>query len=237
MTDADLHNDHRLADRLAKLPPPALPPGLAARIVANATRLPQDRDEPAGTPATSIPLERRSRRWLPAAIGTAIAASAVAALFLQQSPAGPAAHDGAVQVVRQAPEPQLHNMPTDLAVAPSPEADRLVVETASATPKPKAAKSAGDARPSPPPESAVPPVRVQPSEEQLPELASQQKTPAGEGPSEQAFVGPPAGDDRGAPMLQSEPSSGFGITGTNGPSAPAPAPSRPGRGATTMPRF
>lgn len=236
MSDADLSRDLRLTDRLGQLPQPALPAGLAARIVANATRLPQDYDEPAEEPAPAALPQRRNRWWLPHAVGTAIAASVAAALFLQQGSVDPTPQAAATRIVRQAPAPLPQVQPESLAAAPSHELERIASATPAAAPKPKTVKQSGKPSPGPSPEPAPAPSAAPSSQEQTPELAVEQKPPAGEGPTMQAY-GPPSTDDRGAPMLQSEPSSGLGISGTSGPSAPAPAPSRPGRGASTMPRF
>ncbi|MBV1688800.1 hypothetical protein KRR38_14235 [Novosphingobium sp. G106] len=235
MSDADLNRDLRLADRLGQLPQPALPAGLAARIVANATRLPQDRGEPAEEQApVAAPPEHRRWRWLPHAIGTAIAASVVAALFLQQGSVDPAPQAAAPQIVQQAPAPLPQVKPESPTAAPSREPERFASTAPTLAPKPKAVKEPGKLSPSPEPTPA--PSTAQPHQDQTPELATEQNPPGSEGPTLQAY-GPPASDDRGAPMLQSDPSSGLGISGTASPSVPAPAPSRPGRGSTTMPRF
>jgi hypothetical protein len=236
--------DQRLADRLGQLPPPAVPPGLAARIVENATRLPQHRHEPVEPvemPASTTLPRRRGWRWLPPAIGAAIAASAVAALFLQQGSADQARRTTGVQVAQKAPaQPPLalpQDKPAELVAAPPQEQGRMAAATPTIAPRPKVGEHI--AGPSPSLESA-PPAEAIPSQSQAPELARQQGSASKEGPSAQAFVGPPAIDDHGAPMLQSEPVSGLGISGSGAASpgiAPAPAPSRPGRGASTMPRF
>lgn len=236
MSDADLSRDLRLADRLGQLPQPALPAALAARIVATATRLPQHYDEPAEEPAAVALPERRGRWWLPHAVGTAIAASVAAALFLQQGPVDPAPQAVAPQIAQQAPAPLPQSEPESLTVVQSPEPGRIAAAAPTAAPKPKAVRQPGKPNLSPAPEPTPAPPATQPQQDQAPELAVEQKLPAAEGPTMQAY-GPPSTDDRGAPMLQSEPSSGLGISGTSGPSAPAPAPSRPGRGASTMPRF
>jgi hypothetical protein len=236
--DIDFDRDQRLADRLGQLPPPPLPPGLAARIAANAARLPQDRDEPV---AEAIAPSGRPRwRWLPHAVGTALAASVVAALFLRQGPADPVPRTTGVQVAYKAPASLPQTKPTDLVAAPSPEHAR-----AASRPKPgkHVGKASDDPSQSPAPQPAPPTVEPS-SPNQAPELASQQDPAIKEEPAAQAFVGPPAIDERGAPMLQSAPVSGLGISGTGtgtgtaspGP-APAPTPSRQGRGASTMPRF
>lgn len=236
MSDTDLGRDLRLAERLGQLPQPALPPGLAARIAANATRLPQDCDTPAEEPAPVALPERRGRWWLPHAVGTAIAASVAAALFLQQGSVDPAPQAAAPQIAQQASALPPQAKQESLVVAPSHEPEMIASAIPAAAPKPEAVKQSGKPSPGPSQEPTPAPSAAPSSQEQTPELAIEQKPPASEGPTMQAY-GPPSGDDRGAPMLQSEPSSGLGISGTSGPSAPAPAPSRPGRGASTMPRF
>lgn len=237
MSDVDLSRDIRLAERLGQLPQPALPPGLAARITANATRLPQDLGEPVQeAPATAALPDRSRWRFVPHAVGTAIAASVAAALFLQQGWFDPLPQPAAPKIVQQAPAPSSPVQPERPAVASPREPERIASAAPAPAPEPKAVQQSGKPIASPSPEPAPLPSVAPPSQDQAPELAVEQKTPSSEGPPLQAY-GPPATDDRSAPMLQSEPSSGLGISGTSAPSAPPPAPSRPGRGASTMPRF
>jgi hypothetical protein len=249
--ETDLDRDLRLAEALGRLPAPALPAGLAERIVRNATALPQDGAAPveASPSAPSALGEARpapSRRWLPyAAVGSAIAASLVAALFIQ----GPArsSRPEETRVAQNAPAvAPAPSTPAPDAPAIAPD-ERIVVATEPPVRTPAAHKaSASPNRPAAPPSEAAqaPPPDAgseAPAAGPAPALANQDeaRTPTAT-PDQQALVGPPVPEDIDPAMRPSGPTPGLGITGGSAvppPVSTSPAPQPHGRGPGGMPRF
>lgn len=155
-------------DRLLDLAPaPAMPPGLAARITANATRLPQ-------VPATQMPAAessaapggRRRTAWAAGAIGTALAAGLATLLVLPESqqpqPVTPA------PAALQTAAPMAPAVIADTAVAPKPVARHAAPAAVVASAIPVAPPRL--ATPAPAPVQAIP----------LPDLS----TPVAEAPAQ-----------------------------------------------------
>lgn len=249
--EADLDRDLRLAEALGRLPAPALPTGLAERIVRSATALPQDAPAVVEPPLASwSPLSElrpvRSRRWRPyAAVGSAIAASIVAALLLQ----GPTQsdHPGQPQVAQNtrasAPAVQASALPSAASAGVPGERMAAATEPTRRAPAVRKARAAPeDDRAAP--QSEMPqaaPADTNPAASPAPALANrdQATTPAPK-PSEQALVGPPVPEDLDPAMQPGGPTPGFGITGGSAmpPSvSTSPAPQPRGRGPGGMPRF
>ncbi len=251
--EQELARDRAAARLLGQLPPPPVPADLAARIVQTATRLPQHPAYadtlPDRAPATALeaaPAAARARRgWLAPAIGTAVAACAIAALVLHQ----PAEPTRAVAVAHVAPA----DPPRVVIIAPVASAVSLALAAppkAAPTVSTSGAKGDTGSRklPAKPPlRQAAPPV----PDQAVPELAQVEGQPAPEPqpappPIRQAIVGPPNHTGMGSPILQTGPTQGLGISGSSlsGPGmpgsgmagAPSPGVASPGPGPG-MPHF
>lgn len=237
----DLERDREAARMLGRLPAPEVPADLTARIVKNATRLPQqsavahtDAPDHEAADAETTPAPAR-RRWLPPAIGAVIAASAVCVLLLPRqtsAPAGviPSSAPSAPSVRAAPPRPSVR--PESSAATPHSPVKRMdTAENASAQDSPDASErpssialSAPEPVPPLPDHTPDAPATV-PAANELP-LPS----PAvPDEPARHAAADPGDYDAIAAPMPRGEAAPGLGITGA--------APATPNSGSSPAPRF
>ncbi|HEX7873812.1 MAG TPA: hypothetical protein VF475_12935 [Sphingobium sp.] len=156
---SSLANTEGDLDRLlGQLPPPSIPDGLAVRITANVTRLPQFSDPPASDPVIQIDTAPTRRRhwlaWTGGGMAIALAAGLAALLIL------PEGAERSAPLVTSRPAPSApataatEPAPPPAAFAPARKATPRLAAKAIPIPSPAAASPAPEAASPPPVELA-----------------------------------------------------------------------------------
>ena len=236
---------------LAGLPEPELPAGLKARIVAQATALPQQprRDSiVAAVPATvlSAPVARFRARpiWAGAAAAAmAIAASAAALLLHVPSTGDPKPGESALALDAAAAAAQKSSVSRSADTSVPAVEPKAAAQLADAEPEHTPRQSVRSAKVAPAPTgteqiapvapSLAPVAPPAPTDGQSRPLQEQRLAETAEPP--RPVQGPPVPDDLLTPIGDGASGTGLGIAGSARPASPPPV-SRPSPGAGGPPR-